>query len=855
MSGAVWGRVRGSSRSGLAKGLLLSTAMVAVAGGAQQAFAQAQPASGGEGTAPAWSPAATFAVAQARSPGGAATVTATKEPRSVDTPTANTGSTGLAEVVVTARKRAENLQRTPVSETAISGAEAEQLNVRDFQNLRGLVPDLEVTPQANGGAALTIRGVGQTNDQVNADAKTGYYVNEVYVARQEGNSLYFYDVNSLQVLKGPQGTLFGKNTTGGAILLTNAQPGPDYGGYVQVRAGDYSRLDTEGAINVPLTDTLLTRFSFRTDSADGFIKHVLDDGESDNVDDKSFRGQIRWKPTSKLVVDLLGEYNQSNTNGMVSVVTGCNPNAYSPTNYQAVEGKSYCATYPTLPESAGHYLVYGGATLSVPTSSLVTPLYTGGDYNDGLTRHGHPGPFNNTEVTTLNLRVNYQLNDDISLKSITGYRRSHSAFYNPTEDAPNDLYAEYDSTPTNELTEEDNVTGKAFGGRLNYVAGVYFYSQKTAFLQDTGPDWDGDPIGYAYGAHNNFTSYAGYAQASYKVLPALEATVGVRYTYDHKSANSDIFDQTSYSGVCNDTDAQAANDPYDFLAAFLAGAAACGGHLVGADRKQWSDFNPRGQLSYQLTPDIYLYTSITTGYNAGGFNQQLGADLGGGLIGYNPEKLTDYEGGFKSEFFNHRLRFNVTGFYQKYSDIQTTVEVTYNHVPTRAIQTGASEHEDGVEAELELTPTRDLLVRGNMSYLNQAYDSVAPGITLFNINSPVSTAPKYTYAFDAAYTYHLSSLIASEATVTPALNWRAVGAKAGCNPIGACYLPAYGLLGGRADFKLSPQSPWTASFFGTNLLNAKVVLDEMLSSQLEFGLTSYTPGRPREYGVEFTRTF
>ena len=814
--------------SRLAQTLLLSTALAAV-GGASSVYAQS--------------------VSRQAS-------TADPAPRSVDAPVANTGSTGLTEVVVTARRRAENLQVTPVSETAISGAEAEQLNVRNFQNLRGLVPNLEVEPQASGGADITIRGVGQPNNQVNADVKTGYYVDEMYVGRQEGNALYFYDVDSLQVLKGPQGTLFGKNTTGGALLLNTARPGPDYGGYLQVRVGDYSRLDTEGAINVPLSDTLYTRVSFRTESADGFIKHVLDNDASDNVDDKSVRVQVRWKPTSKLTADVLAEYNQSNTNGDVAIVTACNPDGYAPTNYAALHTQSYCAAYPILPESAGHYLVYGGATLSVPTSSLMTPIATGGDFNNGLSRHGHPGPFNNTEVTTLNLRLNYQLTDDITLKSITGYRRSHAAFYSPTEDAPNDLYAEYDSTATGQVTEEDNITGRAFGGRLNYVAGVFYYSQKTAFLQDTGPDWDGDPVGYAYGADNNFQSGAVYAQASYKIIPPVELTVGARYTYDHKSAVSSLFFQQNYDGVCADTAAQTASspngDPYGFLAPFVAGAAACGGFVDGSGKKQWSAFSPRVQLSYQLTPDIFLYASVTTGYNAGGFNQQLGFELpGAGLIHYDPEKLTDYEGGFKTEWLNRRLRFNVTGFHQKYSDIQTNVEVTYNHVPTRAIQTGASEHEDGVEAELEFEPIRDLLLRGNMSYLAQAYDSVAPSITLFNINSPVSSAPKYTYAFDGAYTFRFGQGY----LVTPEINWRAVGAKAGCSPIGACYLPAYGLLGGRVDFKLAADSPWTASFYGTNLLDAKVILGEMLSSQTEFGLTSYTLGRPREYGAEFTRKF
>jgi iron complex outermembrane receptor protein len=841
--------VREGAGSRLVRTLLLTTALVDLCGaGHALADPQAQAANIADGSGQL-----TFVQTEGRPSVGVTTVQPQKTRRGVDTPVANTGATGLTEVVVTARKRAENLQIAPVSETAISGAEAEGLNVRNFQDLRGLVSNLEVTPQANGGAALTIRGVGQTSDQVNADAKTGFYVNEMYVGRQEGNSLYFYDVNSLQVLKGPQGTLFGKNTTGGAVLLSTALPTDQLGGYLQIRAGDYSRIDTEGAINIPLNDTLFARVSFRTDNADGFIKHVLDNGASDNIDDKSIRGQIRWRPTDRFTADVLFEYNKSTTNGVDEVITGCDNNQYAPTNFAAIYGQQYCNLYPILPQSTGHYQVYGGAALSIPQSSVITPLYTGGDYNGGLSRHGHRGPFNDTDASTVNIRLNYKLTDDIALKSITTYRRSQATFYNATDDAPVDIYAEYDSTPTNQVTQELNISGNAFSGRLNYVAGFFYYQQNTYFTQDTGPDFDGDPIGYLYTAKNKFTSYAGYIQASFKITPALELTLGGRYTLDHKSATSDVFNQTNYSGVCADTPVQAVNDPYGYVAPFIAGAAACGGDFIGSNAKSWNNFSPRAQLSYRLTPDIYVYGSVTSGYNAGGFNQQLGNDLGGTLLSYNPEKLVDYEGGLKTEFLDHRLRFNITGFYQKYSDIQTTVLVTYNHVLTRAIVTGATAHEDGIEAELAFTPVRDLLLTANVSLLQQHYDSVSQAVidTGTTVSSPVDTAPKYTYALAGSYTFRFDRGY----ILTPSVNWRAVGDKPGCNPIGACYLPAYGLLGARVDFKLSQESPWTVAFWGTNLANADVVLNEISEATGGFGVAAFTPGRPREYGVEFTRTF
>jgi hypothetical protein len=176
----------------------------------------------------------------------------------------------VGEITVTARRREESLLTTPVSATVLSGRNLVQQNIRNFQDLRGAVSNLELVPLLSGGTSFTIRGIGQTFNQVNSDTKAGFYVDEMYVSRQEGNDLYFYDVASLQVLKGPQGTLFGKNTTAGAVLLMTQRPTDRFEGYAQVRAGSFRRIDTEGALNVPLTDGIYARASFRTQSVRGY---------------------------------------------------------------------------------------------------------------------------------------------------------------------------------------------------------------------------------------------------------------------------------------------------------------------------------------------------------------------------------------------------------------------------------------------------------------------------------------------------------------------------------------------------------------------------------------------------------
>jgi iron complex outermembrane receptor protein len=778
-----------------------------------------------------------------------------------ETSTAAVADSGqVSQVVVTARRREENLQSTPVAVTAISGVQAAELNIRNFQDLRGTVPNLEVLPMGNGGANLTIRGIGQANFQVNADQKTGFYFNEMYVARQEGNQLYFYDVDSLQVLKGPQGTLFGKNTTAGAFLLNSARPQKDAGGYLNLRLGNFKRIDTEGAINAPLSDKVLTRFSFRTENEDGFINHLLDKEKSNNVNDKSARFQIRLLPTERFTVDLLTEFNKSQTNGQTSVPIGCRAinSSYVP-NYNATHAVPYCSAYPLLSQKDG-YLVYGGATLNILTSAILTDLYRGGDYNSanipGASSGGHRNPFGDQEVKTANLRLSYELTDKIALKSITAMRRSTSVTYNPTDNTPNDIYAQLDNTATSQFTQEFNLNGKAIDNRLNYVLGAFYYDQKTHFIQQTGPDWI-DPTGYWYDANNHFKSYAFYGQASFKIIDPLELTVGARYSHDQKNAVSHLEFKTISTGVC-----AAGNGRTGFVNAFIAGRAACNGLLYGAGNNEWHSFDPRVQLSYQFTRDIFLYGSITKGYNAGGFNQQLGFNLpGSGLISYNPEKLKSYEVGLKTEFWDRRARFNIDYFLQKYTDIQTSITVTYSGVTTRAIQTGATAHEAGIETEFELRPIPDLVLRANAAYLRQHYETINPTISpsSFILTTPVNATPKFTYSLSARYTWRLEG----GRRVVGNLDWRAVGRRPACTPLStglsalapgqSCAIPAYGLLGGRLEFTPSEDSPWNISLWGTNLLNARYQIGRAIGGGM--GIDSITPGRPREYGFEIRRTF
>jgi iron complex outermembrane receptor protein len=762
--------------------------------------------------------------------------------------------TDIAEITVTARRRAEDLELTPVSATVISGAGLAQQNVRNFQDLRGAVSNLELVPLLSGGTSFTVRGIGQTINQVNSDAKAGFYVDEMYVARQEGNDLYFYDVSSLQVLKGPQGTLFGKNTTAGAILLTTQRPTDQFGGYVQLRAGSYRRIDTEGAINVPIADGLASRLSFRTQNSDGFIKHVLDDGRSGDIDNKSVRLQLSAQG-GPLTADLLGEYNRSITDGGATIAVGCLPTASFVRNYDALHTVPFCTAYPVLGKRD---LVYGGATLTVPTSAILTDRARGGDATSGgLTRHGRRSPFNDTDVYTLNGRLNYELTDTIALHSVTAYRRSHASFYTPVLNAPNDIYSEFDDTRTNQFTQELTLGGSAIDGNLDFLTGLFYYDQKTSFLQDTGPDWI-DPIGYVYDASVRYKSYAAFAQGSYKITPQLELTLGARYTHDTKAGSSYVFfasDPTkTFRGILPGQTTPQTLACVGFVNQFLGGVKNCAGAPFTASQKQsWNGFDPEVQLSYRPTDDVFTYVTAAHGYNAGGFNQQLGSQPANGryVSFYNPEKLWSYEGGIKIDTLDHRLIVNLAGFYQKYSAIQSTVNIVIDGIPTRQVQSAADAHEKGMEVDFVVRPTPELTLRGNASYLSQAYDKIFPGATTITLDTPVNSAPKYTYSAAVEY-----ALDVGEGILIPSVDVRGLGSKPACQS-GAnytCRLPAYALVGFRIDYRPSDDSPVKIGVYGTNVFD-KLTQLARTGYFGNFGVDRYTPGRPQEFGVEASYRF
>jgi iron complex outermembrane recepter protein len=730
----------------------------------------------------------------------------------------------LTQVTVTAQRVEQNLQTTPISITALSSQQIEQANIQNTTDLRGLVPNLEILQQSGGGAGtyginqvgIYIRGIGAESRFFNQQLGVGVYVDDLYLTTTQNLNLSFYDLSDVQILKGPQGTLFGKNTIGGALLLQAAPPGRDFGGYGQVTFGNYNRVDTQGGINLPFSDVLYSRLSFNTSSVDGYITHLLDSGTNDNVDEKSVRYQLRYQPDAPFTADLLTEYGESHDNGYESITVGCNPQAGYVQNYDSVHAVPYCSQYAPLGKQ---YEVYGNTTAKFPLG--------GGGFT----------PYDLGKSGTVNLRLKWQVNDSLTLKSISGYKNLTLDSYRD-DGTPAGLYTELMDYDDQQLSQELQALSSLWGGRLSLVGGLFYIHQKASSVQDTGPDYD-DPLGYYFGNKIANTSEAAYLQGTVKVTDKLSATVGVRYSHDHTNSSSVVFEGCSGS----------------YLQEYQTGQGGCwipgpGPNNWAPASGTWTHTDPRFQLDYQWTPDVLTYLSATSGYESGGFNAQL--PYLGALynLPFNEETVWNYEAGAKTEWLDHRLRANVAVFDQEFHNFQSSVLEYYEGVDVHTTTSAADAFERGTEVEIDAIPVKDLNVRATYAYLDQGYSKIFPGALGLTKDTAISTAPKNEYSISADYTVQ----VPGGARVVPALNWRYVGTKMEGTFPEQVQTPGYGLLGANVAYFAS-DGKWQVSAWVRNLLDKYYYVDYSAGVNTNIGLTQVVPGEPREYGLTLRYNF
>jgi iron complex outermembrane receptor protein len=618
------------------------------------------------------------------------------------------------EIVVTARRTEENLQRVPASVSAFSERTLERIQAQDTTGLQGAVPNLNIV-QGRGSSNSTniyIRGVGQPDALQTFDPAVGVYIDGVYLSRIRGTQLDLLDLQRIEVLRGPQGTLYGRNTIGGALSIVTRRPGNEFRGNITASLGNYDYREIRAAASGPVSDTLAAGFAFMHTERGGFVQDAVLDREYNDRNTQAARAQIAFTPSDRVRIDLSADYSRDDASLTVGQPLNSLINLVTPTVALAL---------PTNPTS---YNFTGRTTPSLPNS----------------TRLRHWGVSANIAV---------DVSDAITLRSITAYRNLDTDDYIDIDATQLEIGDVFVGVNQNQFSQELQATVST--DRLTGVAGLFYMREHVTSHQEAYADDLVNLTAFrailppALLGPSNFptflrtidddlqtTNMAAYANLSYEIVPALRLSVGIRYTDE----NRDYFRTTS-----------------TFSTSPLLNSAA---PFVFDRERSWDNFSPMASIDYQITPETMIYGRIARGFKSGGFNGRANSPTESTT--YDPETLTSYELGLRTTIAS-QLRFNLTGFWNDYRNFQARVSGTeeINGVPSAVLSVlnAGQLTIRGVELEAAWTPVAGLLIDTQIGYLDAFYDEFADARFTATGGSRAfqepAFAPEWTLRFGAQY--------------------------------------------------------------------------------------------------------
>jgi len=618
----------------------------------------------------------------------------------------------IEEIVVTARRRDENVQSVPISVSVVSNEVLESFRFEDLDNLQALEPSFS-TSSASGrpnAPVYSLRGIRPTEAIYGQDPTVAIYLADVVQSPAQGSNLGFYDLENIQVLKGPQGTLFGRNTIGGAILLTPRKPGEVLAGDFMVGAGSFGLVETQVGLDIPLADTFQVRIAGRTIDGGDYQTNVAPGAnfgqELGGQKNRSIRVTAVGQLTPDITNTIMATYDVKKTNGRGTTLQAINP------------------AHPR----AGTNTAFAAALVRAQNRPVT-------DIESDLAQK------DDVEAWSITNTTEARLSDSLSMKLIAAYRQVDTdvVFDLDATSVPGILTSEQRAS-LDHMSIEAQLLGTAFDGRFDWVAGVYYYHETGAELSPG--DFFGSRISQNGAVDNK--SYSGFAQGSFKLTPDLTLTAGARLNRDDKSI---VLSQSLNNSLCLLQVANAAGTGLSRLP------------FAGCQIALKDSFSqPTGTvaLDYKVSPDILLYATSRFGYRSGGFN--LRASL---PIQYEPfeqETVNDFEVGTKADWSlgSVQMRTNLAVFFQKYSDIQRTVAVAnpLANSPASIVTNAASAQVFGIELQQTIKPVENLTLQFNFVYNDPKYKNWTDPATNADLSStPFFFTPEY--AGNALVSYEL----------------------------------------------------------------------------------------------------
>jgi iron complex outermembrane recepter protein len=754
------------------------------------------------------------------------------------------------EIIVTAQFREQNLQDTPLAITAVNAEMLEARSQTNISQVAAQAPSVTLKPQGTAfgpSMGASIRGIGQFDFNPALEPGVGLYIDDVYYATLTGSMFDLLDLDRVEILRGPQGTLAGRNSIGGAVKLYSQRPLGRNTATVSAAYGSRDRMDVRASADVGLTDTLAARVAAVSKMQDGYIERrdfgcdypagssalnpaggvprivpagsdcvMAREGE---VHFQAVRGQLRWQPTDRLDVNISADYTTDDrtVGGSVLLLRRNAAGAVASPNYP----------FPPNPAARAFDINPFDADIAYDERFVCGPYCNYATYRSL--------PDNGLPLATVNGRskyngwgvsgqVEFDLSDTMQLVSITAYRDYRTRFSND-----DDLSPLAHSLGSGDLTfwsvsQEVRLNGTLLNDALEYTLGGFYMDQRSVYattqhLRYAGlsPFLGNDPV--------NADTKAAFAHVSWRPIDRLTLTGGIRYTEEHKdytysrrTPDGAIHPQLgALDGVRGDYD----HDQIDY----------------------------RLNAMYEVTPDITVYGQWSTGFKGGGINPRpFYAEQ---VLSFGPETLESWEVGFKSELFDRRVRFNVAGFYSDYSDIQLALSNCPQAgagfaVPCALPANAGDAKVKGIEVETTIRPFGGLLIDASASYVD--FDYVADSIDPFSGIQPnmVSTyTPEWKWSVGAQYQIPLGTA----GSITPRFD-AAYQSEVYTNAVNAPtnLIEAYTVANARLTWK-NENEDFEVGIEVTNLFDKYYFLTLFDLTRAGAGFVTGLPGRPREWAL------
>ncbi|MEJ7935014.1 TonB-dependent receptor [Sphingobium sp. AN558] len=736
-------------------------------------------------------------------------------------------SSGADEIIVTARRREESLSRVPISIATIGGASLERQAIRSESDLQTAVPGL-IVRQTGSSNAINYAIRGQSIDAYSNSAPGVLpYINEVQINTL--GAATFYDIDNIQVLKGPQGTLFGRNATGGAVLYQFRQPKDDFEGFVTGRLGSFDSRQLTAAVTLPLAPGIGLRIAGNLQSGGGFVKNMFNGERLGNLTQRSIRGTLKIEPahgvTNVTTVQYTRDRGRStpteiysynacgSTNGGATLNSSADC-LYNPSNplFQA-----YLAGNPGAPA--------GGIPGALEAQRALGPWKTNID-GQSLYKNRNFFVINSTEI---------ELSPTLKIKNIIGFNRGRRVTGTDFDGTP---YAVY-HTPnvaipllndTHQFSEELQLQGTLFDSRLNYVVGVYYLNQRDIF------DGNNAAFGllpifpateFKYASKNRDRSLAGFVQATYRLTDALNITGGFRYTRDKLSAD---------------------NLPAS---------------VFGASSQSRTETNPSwtASVDYQVTPSLMIYAATRGSWRTGGYNNTslpLNIPSAQGGNEFAAETTEDVEVGAKFSGYagGTPVTFSADIFAQWIHDIQRAAFVPVNGNPALVTNNVPQARVTGAEAQFTARPVSWLNAGGSMTYVKARFtepEALALGTPL--TYGPFADVPKWSGVLYAEGSWPLSS---DAGTITLRGDLYAQTSSYFSNLASTLTpntrIPGYAIANARLGWSSIAGTKLSAALYVRNITKEKYYVGGLPTGS-GFGINSVSPGRPQSFEGELRFEF